>query len=145
MSPPPDRLVDRAEIVDLAIRYTWALDTKRLDDLRDVFVADATALLHGVACEGVDAIIERIGGALLRLDATQHLVGNHLVEVDGDTATHRCQLQGQHVLAGTDGGDTYVVAGYYDDRLVRTDEGWRIAHREMHGTWTSGNPAVVAR
>ena len=110
-----------------------------------MFTPDATAMLRGVECEGVDQIIARIGGAILRLDHTQHLVGNHLVIVDGDTGTHRCHLQSQHVLAGCEGGDNYIVGGYYDDRVVRTPDGWRIAHRLMQQTWTEGNPNVIKR
>ncbi len=136
---------DRDAITDLAIAYTWALDTKNLDALRDVFLPDATAMLRGVACTGVDEIIARIGGAILRLDHTQHLVGNHQVIVDGDTATHRCHLQSQHVKAGTEGGDNYIVGGHYDDQVVRTPDGWRIRHRVMQQTWTEGNPNVTKR
>lgn len=136
---------DRSAIIDVAIAYAWALDTKQLDDLRSIFLPDATAMLRGVECNGVDEIMRRIGGAILRLDATQHLISNHQVRVDGDSATHRCYLQSQHVLAGTDGGDNYIVGGYYDDRLVRTPEGWRIAHRVMQQTWVEGNPNVTRR
>ncbi len=136
---------DRQQIIDLAIAYTWALDTKQLDDLDEVFTEDATGDLRGVACAGRDQIKARIGGAVLRLDATQHLVGNHQVTVDGDEATHRCHLQSQHVLTGCEGGDNYIVGGFYQDRLVRTADGWRIAHRLMRQTWTEGNPGVVAR
>ena len=70
---------DEQAIIDLAIAYTWALDTKQLDDLRSVFATDATADLNGVHCDGLDAIIARIERPLSRLDATQHLVGNHQV------------------------------------------------------------------
>jgi ketosteroid isomerase-like protein len=136
---------DRQDIIDVAVDYTWALDSRQLERLREVFTPDATAVLRGVECAGVDAIIERIGGAILRLDATQHLVGNHQVRVDGDTATHRCQLHSQHVKAGTPGGELYVVGGYYDDRLARGPHGWRIVHRVMQQTWVEGNPAVIAR
>lgn len=136
---------ERQDIIDVAIAYTWALDTRHLDDLREVFIPNATADLRGVACTGVDEIIDRIGSSILRLDVTQHLVGNHQVRIDGDTATHRCQLQGQHVLAGTAGGDNRIVAGVYEDRFVRTPGGWRIAHRVMRQTWTDGNPAVTKR
>ena len=136
---------DRDEIIDLAIRYTWALDTKNVDELRSVFLPEATAMLRGVECNGVDAIITRIGGAVLRLDATQHLVANHQVQVDGDTATHRCHLQSQHVRRGTAGGDNFIVGGFYEDRLVRTSDGWRIAHRLMQQTWSEGNPDVTKR
>jgi hypothetical protein len=136
---------DRDEIIDLAIAYTWALDTRQLDDLRQVFTPEATAVLRTVECTGVDSIIERIGGSILRLDGTQHLVGNHQVRIDGDEATHRCQLHSQHVRQGTPGGDTFVVGGFYADRVVRMPEGWRIAHRLMQQTWAAGNPAVTRR
>ncbi len=138
-------MADREDIIDLAVRYTWALDTKNVEGLRDVFTPDATAMLRGVDCNGVDAIIERIGGAITRLDATQHLVGNHLASADGDEGTHKCHLQSQHVLAGTEGGENFIVGGYYEDRVVRTPDGWRIAHRLMQQTWVEGNPNVVKR
>ena len=96
-----------------------------------VFAKDATADLHGVHCDGQDAIIARIERPISRLDATQHLVGNHQVHVDGDTATHRCYLQSQHVKRGTPGGDNFLIGGTYEDRLARTPEGWRITHRTM--------------
>ncbi|HTH05097.1 MAG TPA: nuclear transport factor 2 family protein [Ilumatobacteraceae bacterium] len=138
-------MADREDIIDLAVRYAWALDSKNVDGLRDVFTADATAMLRGVECHGVDQIIARIGGSILRLDHTQHFISNHQIVVDGDTATHRCQLQSQHVRAGVDGGNNFIVGGYYDDRVVRTPDGWRIAHRLMRQTWTEGNPAVVKK
>ena len=43
---------DRDDIIDLTIAYTWALDTKNIEGLRDVFLPDATADLRGRWCEG---------------------------------------------------------------------------------------------
>ena len=73
------------------------------------------------------------------------MIGNHQVRVDGDAATCRCQLQSQHVRRGTDGGDNFIIGGYYLDTLARTPDGWRITHRVMEETWREGNPAVVSR
>ncbi len=136
---------DQQAIIDVAIAYTYALDTKQFDELKAVFAADATADLHGVRCDGRDAIIARIERPISQLDATQHLVGNHQVHVDGDTATHRCYLQSQHVKRGTPGGDNFLIGGTYEDRLARTPDGWRITHRTMTAVWTDGNPAVIGR
>ena len=132
-------------IVNVAIAYTWALDTKNFEALNNVFAANATGLLNGTQCDSRDAIIARISGSLLRLDFTQHLVGNHQVVVNGDTATHRCQLHAQHVKTGTEGGDNFIIGGYYDDVFVRTTDGWRIQHRIMQPIWRSGNAIVVKR
>ena len=116
-------LEDRAAIIDLTARYCWALDSRNWEGLREVFLPDATAELGDGIEHGVDEIIERISGVLVPLDASQHLVANHLVTVDGDRL--------------------YLVAGGYEDELVRTPGGWRIAHRRLVVVWTEGNPGVV--
>ena len=92
---------------------------------------------------GVDAIIERIRRALEPLDTTQHLVGNHRVRVDGDQAMHDCYLQALHVRRAADPSPNFIVGGRYEDDLVRTPAGWRIAHRRLVIQWNDGNPAVM--
>jgi ketosteroid isomerase-like protein len=147
MSPIADRptpVEDELAVVAVAVRYTWALDQHDFDALDEVFLPEATAVLGGPPeLVGRDAIKQRIHDALHRLDDSQHLVGNHQVVVDGDTATHRCYLHAQHVRRDADGGPHYVVAGRYEDRLVRTPGGWRIAHRDLVVMWTEGNVAVI--
>ena len=80
-----------------------------------------------------------------KLDATQHVISNQQVRVDGDTATCRCYLVGQHIKHGTPGGDHFIMSGTYSDRLARRPEGWRIVHRTLEILWTEGNSAVVGR
>jgi hypothetical protein len=137
-----DQLADLQAIVDLTIAYSFALDERIFDDLDDVFVPDATADL-GWLLEGRDAIKVRIRDALVPLDASQHLVATHQVHIDGDRATGRCYLQAQHVRANADGGSLFMVGGRYEDRYVRTADGWRIDHRSLIVLWTDGNPAVL--
>ncbi len=133
---------DRQEIVDLTIAYAWALDMREFELLRNIFLPEATALLVDER-DGIDSIIERVRSALEPLDASHHLIGNHQVSVDGDTATCRCYLQAQHVRESTEGGPNYIFAGRYEDDLVRTATGWRIARRTLVRVWSDGNPAVV--
>lgn len=133
---------DRQAIVDLTIAYAWALDMREFELLRNIFLPEATALLVDERT-GVDSIIERVRSALEPLDASHHLIGNHQVTVDGDRATCRCYLQAQHVREGTQGGSNYIFAGRYEDELVRTAAGWRIARRTLVRVWSDGNPAVV--
>ena len=142
--PNLQTLLDEREITKLALSYCRALDTKNWSVLDDVFLPDATADLAGPSeLVGIDEIRTRVRTALEHLDDSQHLVGNHEVAVDGDTATHRCYLQAQHVRRAATGGPNYIVAGRYEDRLVRTDVGWRIAHRTLVVMWTEGNLAVA--
>jgi 3-phenylpropionate/cinnamic acid dioxygenase small subunit len=134
-------LVDRAAITDVTIRYCWALDTKDWSVLDSVFTEDANGdLLEDVV--GRVAIKKRVETALSRMDETQHLISNHQIVVQGDTATCRCYLQAQHVRKAAHGGPNFIIAGRYEDELKRTPEGWRISFRRLVVMWTDGNPAV---
>jgi ketosteroid isomerase-like protein len=147
MDAAVQRLIDQQEIADLCTRYTLGLDAKDWDRVRSCFT-DAAVFVHpGGRIDGVDGIVDRARGALEPLDASQHLLGNVLVEVAPDGTTARCTsyFQAQHVRAGAPGGDTYVIAGSYTDTLTRTADGWRIAERVQAYLWRDGNRAVVAR
>lgn len=136
------RLVDRQQIVDVTLAYTYALDAKDWDALDDVFTVDATAYLTE-ELDGREAIKGRVRRALESLDLSQHMVANHDVRIDGDSAVCRCYLQAQHVREAAPGPPNFIVAGRYDDRFVRTSVGWRIARRELTIMWTEGNPSVT--
>lgn len=133
---------DARQIIDLTISYTWAIDSKNWAALDQVFVEDATAEMpHRLV--GRRQIVERIERTLSSLAATQHIVTNHQVTVSGDEATCRCYLQAQHVRKIDGRRQNYLVGGGYNDSLVRTEDGWRIAHRQLVVTWTEGNPDVI--
>ena len=134
-------LIDRAAIIDVTNRYCWALDTKDWAVLDTVFAEDANGdLLEDVV--GRVAIKKRVETALSRMDETQHLISNHQINVQGDTATCRCYLQAQHVRKAAHGGINFIIAGRYEDQLKRTPDGWRISFRRLVVMWTDGNPAV---
>ena len=136
---------DQQAIVDVCVRYAYALDNHDWDQLRACFTPDVTSRYHGVGTlDGYDAIEDLCRRALAGLTASQHLLGNHLVSVDGDSARSTCYFQAQHVREGVDGGQNFTVAGRYDDRLLRTSEGWKISRREQTVLWVDGNSAVLS-
>ena len=134
---------DRADIIDVTHSYCWALDRNQWDELDDVFLSDATAVLGTRSAESRDEIKQICSSALSKLDDSQHIVATHQVRVDGDTATCRCYLHAQHIRLEAEGGPHWVVAGRYEDDLIRTAAGWRIKHRTLAVMWTEGNLAVV--
>lgn len=137
---------DVVAIIDVTIRYCWAIDTGDWDALDQVFLPDATAMLGSREVAGLDAIKQRIARSLSPLDLSQHMVNTHQVIVDGSTATSRCYMHAQHVRVAADvdgAGSLYVVAGRYEDRLERTDDGWRIRHRDLIPMWAQGNERVI--
>ena len=139
------RLADQQEIADLCVRYTIALDTRDWALLESCFAPSPVFVHPGGRLEGFPAILERTKAALTPLTATQHLLGNIVVHVDGDTARSMCYFQAQHVRAGTPGGETCIIAGSYADTLTRAASGWKITERVQTYIWRDGNRAVVAR
>jgi hypothetical protein len=144
MDPALQHLVDERAIIELTSRYCWAIDSLDRPALEAVFLPEATAVLGAVECRGIEAIWHHINAKLGRLDTSQHVLGSHVVVLDGDTATSRCYFVAQHVRRGLEGGPHFVVAGSYVDDVVRTPAGWRIAHRVLTTLWTEGNPKVLA-
>lgn len=134
---------DRADIIDITHRYCWALDRNVWDELDDVFLPDATAVLGTRSAANRDEIKQICSNALTKLDDSQHIVATHQIRVDGDSATSKCYLHAQHIRRDAAGGPHYVVAGRYEDDFVRTVDGWRIKNRTLTVMWTEGSTAVV--
>jgi ketosteroid isomerase-like protein len=144
----PDQLAvlqDKQAITDVVHRYGYALDGRDWALLRTCFTPDVVGHYGGDPLEGYEAIETLCRDTLEPMSVSQHLIGNVLVTVDGDGATSQCYLHAQHVLPDTPGGDQFIFAGRYLDKLVRTSGGWRIAERTLEAMWTSGNPAVLGR
>jgi hypothetical protein len=126
----PDDLVDLTLIEQLKHRYCRLLDTKRFDELGELFLADGTASYGGGAITltgraDVVAFLHRAMGSERIL--TSHLVGHPEIELTGpDSATGSWALQ--DVVVHEEHGIAIRGASYYDDRYVRTGDGWRIAH-----------------
>ena len=60
--------------------------------------------------------------------AYQHINTNHLINVDGDTATVQSYVQVINLKDLTAG---IIFAGYYSDKLVKRDGQWLISRREL--------------
>ena len=105
---------------------------------------DYTSLAGGEAAtvERGD-IIAAWRNALGALTATQHLVTNHLVTIDGDQATCTAAFQATHVLANPHGDPTWTLGGHYRFDLTRTSGGWRIAAVTMTADWAAGNQQIM--
>ncbi|TVZ02184.1 nuclear transport factor 2 family protein [Trebonia kvetii] len=140
-------LGDRAAIVDVVSRYTYSLDERDWTLLDQVFSADAVGRYGGPGgppLEGRDAIVAFIRSFLDGCGPTQHLLGNHMVEVAGEEATARCKARVYHHGAGERAALTpYECFGVYRDRLRRTAEGWRITERVFDVQLAVGDIAIL--
>ncbi|WP_430784110.1 nuclear transport factor 2 family protein [Actinoplanes sp. G11-F43] len=115
------------------------MDTRDWELLVAGYDPDAHGDYTSASADGRDAIVESARGFLTPLDATQHLLGNVEVDLDGDTATTHATFIAQHVRDGA----RFLMGGNYDDTLRRTPTGWQIVNRRIRGIWSDGDPSVL--
>jgi len=120
---------DRLSIHELVSLHGHLADDRRPDELHRLLTDDAsydvTAYGFGVV-QGLEALT-----ALFAERPGQQPVGHHVTNVvvnehDHDDSRAGVRSKGLSVMA--DGSAGTVV---YDDIVVRTDAGWRIAHRTV--------------
>jgi 3-phenylpropionate/cinnamic acid dioxygenase small subunit len=110
---------DDAAIRNLLARYCVLLDLDDVDGWVELFTPDATYFTYGREFDGHEGLRKLMSGAPGGL----HLGGPPAIEgVDGDHARAV-----QNLLFVPHEGDPRRAL--YDDELVRTPHGWRIASR----------------
>jgi ketosteroid isomerase-like protein len=138
---------DRQAITEVLIGYANALDARDWPALAELFTDDAEvdySAEGGPVCRGAAEVVADCERDFEGLDATHHLIGNILVSVVGDTATASSLVQAWHHRKGTAGGSDFLLAGSYQDELVRHEGAWLIRRRRLLVSFLHGNPAVKA-
>ncbi len=124
---------DVEQIKQLKYRYLRTLDCKQWSDFEDCFLPEVTADYAGLVFEDRAALVgylrENMGEGLLSM----HQVHHPEISVDGDHATGTWYLQDRVVVPEMD----FVLEGaaFYEDRYVRTPDGWKVGHTGYRRTF----------
>jgi len=133
----PDDLIQIELIKRLKYRYMRCIDQKLWGELRDVFTPTATAAYSGgeYSFDGVEAIIGFLDKAMGRDDfLSSHRVHHPEIDlVDADHATGVWALEDFVIIGEHD--MCLQGAAFYDDRYVRVDGRWMIAHTGYRRTY----------
>lgn len=124
-------MTDREAVAEVIIRYATSVDKRDLARYATCFTDDVEVTgFSGGTITGLTPYVEWVGKALSRFGRTQHLLGNHEIEITGDTAHMRTYFQATHVL---DAEPDYLLVlwAVYDDRMIRTPDGWKIAKHHL--------------
>lgn len=138
LNPRVARLIDKDDCRELVHKFARAIDRCDAGLIGEILHPDATDDHGSFKGTGKD-FVPWVMGVLGGMRRTQHVVGNILIELDGDTAYGESYFIAHHALPGKDdAGDTFMVAaGRYLDRFERRDGAWRIAHRGAVYDWSS--------
>jgi hypothetical protein len=136
-----EEISDRIEIAEVLQRYFRSMDTWDYDLLETVFTPDAR--LRYDALEGTETTYRKMIAGFREFNRyfsfMQHMSGQLLIELDGDTARSNHNLRAIHVQTTHQGEENeWIIYGVYWDLHVRTEPGWRISERHFRSLRTVG-------
>jgi hypothetical protein len=121
---------DIVEIEQLAATYSDRISRKLVSEAVQVYAADGVLRTPTTAdAQGHAAIHAVIEEGIADLEFLFNVVYGGMVAVHGDTAKARFPIT-EWALRASDGRGILFI-GYYDDELVRTDDGWRFSARRL--------------
>ena len=145
-----DDLVDRARITDHVLRYATGIDRHDWTLYRSIFADPLTIDFSSwsgepAASMNADDWVVGVRATLDPFDATQHVLTNFVIEVDGAHATCTCYMVAHHHLVTGDLREMHSIGGYYVHRLRRAGDGWLIHATQLNVTWEMGDRALFGQ
>ena len=140
-----EALIARQQIADVIYRYARGIDRMDFDLVRSCYHPDAYDD-HGAFRGNVDDFITAAQEFLTRWTATQHFMGNMLIEVDGELARAETYAVAYHRREDAEGaGKDDIMAIRYVDRFEKRNSEWKIAYRVVVNEWRRVDPVKGAR
>ncbi|MFZ9394929.1 MAG: nuclear transport factor 2 family protein [Erythrobacter sp.] len=137
-------IADRLAIMELAANYMRALDRLDCELMEAQFWADAH-LAYGIFEGGARDFAAFCMDALAGHDRNHHMLGQHLIEIDGDEAYGEVYYQAYHRTTDEHGAKRdLVIAGRYLERCERRGGIWKYAYRSEIVDWARDDPASDA-
>jgi len=131
---------DRIEIQDLMTRYASIIDRNLWDDYSSLFTDDACVDYTGTGglAGSVPEMLEFLKGAFATLSASQHMLTNFEVDLNGDSASVRCMLHNPMVWDAEGNQNRHIYGVWYVLELVRMEDQWRIARLAQELAYHTG-------
>ena len=125
--------MDRFEIIETMNKYAIGIDTKDyllfrsifLDDVKVKVIFDPNWREEGeVSFNSKEDWVAYVKESIDQYRATQHMLGNPMINFDGEIAVVRTDLQATHYYIDNPEVKT-VLWGFYETHMVK-DQNWKI-------------------
>ncbi len=132
------------EIIETVNKLFIYTDYQQWDKLKsEVFTElvdfDMSSLGGVVAQRSRSQICEEWQKGFKDLDAINHLAGNHIITLNGETAKVFCYATATHYKKSAKKGETREFIGSYDLSLIKEKNGWRINKFKYNMKYALGN------
>jgi hypothetical protein len=127
-------LVAREKIRDCIARLARGEDRRDAALIRSACWPDSKSD-YGVFAGSFDEYLAWVVPGSPAIPVTQHILGQSLIDLQGDVARVETQVTAYHRIAAGAAPRDAVIGGRYLDRLERRGREWRIARRTMLYDW----------
>jgi uncharacterized protein (TIGR02246 family) len=131
------QLLDRQAITAVMAAYARWADLNQPEQQAAVFTEDGRVRYHpGDWIAGRAALTEKLRAALAGYSKTSHHLSNVEIDFEGpDSAIAESAVIAWHRRHD---GSEWTLYGRYVDRWTRTEQGWRLAERELRAAGSVG-------
>jgi 3-phenylpropionate/cinnamic acid dioxygenase small subunit len=120
----------RVDVSEVLVRYATGIDRRDWALFRSCFTEDCDVDYGDIgAWHGTDAITEWMERSHAACGHTLHRITNQAVAISPGGVAARSYVDA--IVMAADNRSGAHAVGYYDDELVRTREGWKIARRRF--------------
>jgi SnoaL-like domain len=126
---------DERAIIAVLLRYASAIDRRDWTLFASCFTEDVEADYGSITRrQGRDLFVDYMTRGHANIGPTLHRMSNFVIAGDAREATATSYVDA--LLMRPDSSDIFRHAhGWYEDRLVRGSEGWKIARRRFVPVW----------
>jgi len=140
---------DRGELTQLVYRFYDYMEEGRFDDLDAVLSKDVVVSSPGMGVtEGREAVVAGAEEGAKTEDRTQHVVTNVLIDLNGDKAKVRANVDQLFGSSTTPEGKiapepTLTISSIMHYEAVHSSEGWRVSRIEGDVLWAVDSQAAA--
>ena len=133
---------DRLAIIQFINHFGIAIDLRDWKSFHGLFAEtvdfDYSSIGEVAATLHPDDITNTARKDLGGFQTTQHVITNHVIQLDGDNATCQAHVRAMHFLP-SEGESMLEMGGYYEAKLVRIAQDWKIKSWKFTILWSRGN------
>ncbi len=118
---------DKMAILELSALYNHSLDYGDAEGWLDTFSDEAVLDGMGEPLTGREQLNGFAQDYVNNVKTMRHWTNNHIIEVDGDTASHTSFF----FIIGVEGPAEIKVTGRYKDKLKKEGGNWKFTFRDV--------------
>ena len=120
----------RDDVAEVLVRYATGIDRRDWPQFRSCFTDDCEADYGEIGVwHSADEITAFMEQSHAGCGHTLHRITNQTVTPSADGVSARSYVDA--IVLGADNVNGANAIGYYDDELIDTDDGWKIARRQF--------------